>query len=291
MFHAFETVSLKYPKYVGPDKFQQSKYIFLTLSITYFLLKWKNSFSEKMYRKLTKKKSNVLDPSAIYPLSKILSIIIITTCMIITLDIVGVPVSALLAFGGVGGLAISWAAKDVVANFFGGLMIFVNRPFIIGDWIKSPNKNFEGVVEEIGWYRTQIRSFERRPTYIPNSIITDAIVENPGRMYNRRLNANIGLRYKDITKIPAITKDLRDLLANHEAIDQSQTQMVHFVGFGAYSLDINMYAFTKTTQWADFRNIQQDMLMKIAKIVLGHGADFAFPTQSLLVQGAEIKHA
>ena len=283
-FEIIELLATSYPHFVGPAKINQIKYILLTISVTYIVLKWKDKFLHKLERRLSSRDKKFIDPSAIYPLGKMASVIIITISMIIALDILGVPVSALLAFGGVGGLAISWAAKDVVANFFGGLMIYINRPFLVGDWIKSTNKNFEGVVEEIGWYRTRIRNFERRPAYIPNAIMTDAIVENPGRMYNRRIKADIGLRYEDIHKVSLITNDIKSLFATHTAIDQEQTQMVHFVGYGAYSLDLNIYAFTNTTQWSEFRDIQQDVLLKIAKIVHSHKADFAFPTQSLLVK-------
>lgn len=280
-FHSLETITLTYPLIVGPKKFEQAKYIFLLGTLTFLALKWKQSFSQRLIERLSNTKDPFVDPSAVFPLSKMLSIVILCISFGLILDIIGVPISTLLAFGGIGGLAISWAAKDVVANFFGGLMIYINRPFAIGDWIKSPNKNFEGVVEEIGWYRTQIRSFERRPTYIPNAMITDAVIENPGRMYNRRINATIGLKYDDIDKISPIVEEIKKMLSEHKDIDQDQTQLVNFTGYGAYSLDINIYVFTKTTNWAKFRDAQQDVFLKVAQIVRRNHADFAFPTHTL----------
>ena len=197
------------------------------------------------------------------------------------LDSFGVPINTLLAFGGIGGFAISWASKDVIANFFGGLMIFLHRPFVNGDWISSPNKNFDGIVEKIGWYRTQIRTFERRPAYIPNSQITDAIIQNPSRMYNRRIKEDIGLRYNDITVVKNVIEDIRSMLKFHEGIAQDQTLMVHLFRYGAYSIDINIYCFTKTKNWKEFRDIQQEVLLLIAEIVKNNGADFAFPTKTV----------
>ena len=280
-FHTLEIVTEAYPQVIGPRKFEQAKFIFLVGTLTYLLLKWKHSFSMRLTSRLGESEDPFVEPSAVFPLSKMLSIVILCLSAGLILDIIGVPISTLLAFGGIGGLAISWAAKDVVANFFGGLMIYINRPFAIGDWIKSPNKDFEGVVEEIGWYRTQIRSFERRPTYIPNAMITDAVIENPGRMYNRRIKTDIGLRYQDLDKIPSIVKDIKDMLFKHKDIDQDQLQLVNFTGYGPYSLDINIYVFTKTTNWSRFRDVQQDVFLEIASIIKSHSADFAFPTQTL----------
>ena len=280
-FFFLEILTRAYPLYLKPSIFAQAKYLFLVGTLTYLVLKWKKTFADKFTERLKSSTNPLLDPSAVYPLSKILSILILVVATLAGLDIIGVPVSTLLAFGGIGGLAISWAAKDVIANFFGGLMIYINRPFLAGDWIKSPNKNFEGVVEEIGWYRTQIRSFERRPTYIPNSMITDAIIENPGRMYNRRIKMDIGLRYEDLGKLKAIIADIEHILSEHPDLDRSQSQLVHFVRFGAYSLDINIYTFTRTTQWSEFRRVQQEIFFKIAQAVHSRGGDFAFPTQTL----------
>lgn len=214
-------------------------------------------------------------------ISRISTIVIIMIGSLMILDLFGVPLNALLAFGGLGGLAVSWAAKDVIANFFGGFMIYVNHPFFVGDWIKSPNKNFEGVVEKIGWYMTKIRTFDRRPTYIPNAIITDAIVENPGRMYNRRIKATIGLRYEDVDVVRPVANAIEAMLKNHADIDQKQILMVHFLEFGPSALNIEVYSFTKTTNWAKYREIQQDVLLKIAAIVKEHGAQIAFPTQTI----------
>ena len=280
-FDALEILTATYPQIIGPKKFEQAKFIFLVGTLTYLILKWKHSFSQKLTDILSESEKPFLDPTAVFPLSKILSILIICICSGLILDIVGVPISTLLAFGGIGGLAISWAAKDVIANFFGGLMIYINRPFAIGDWIKATNKDFEGVVEDIGWYRTQIRSFERRPTYIPNAMITDAVIENPGRMYNRRIKTDIGLKYDNIEVLPDVVSDIKKMISEHKGIDQNQLQLVNFTNYGAYSLDINIYVFTKTTNWSDFRDVQQDIFLKIAEIVRKNNAEFAFPTQTL----------
>jgi MscS family membrane protein len=269
---------------VPSDLYTTVVHLVLVVIFTWLLIIWKGKVEKALLAKASKKESSVGDRELISVVGKLTTVLLLIVVGFMILDILDVPFQALLAFGGIGSLAVSWAAKDVIANFFGGAMIFINRPFVVGDWIKSPNKNFEGVVEEIGWYMTRIRLFERIPTFIPNAVIIDAIIENPGRMYNRRIKKTIGVRYDDVKKVPEIVDKIEEMLRHHPEIDQNQFLFVHFVEFGPYSLDINIYTFTKTTKWARFRTIQQDVLLKIADIIDGCGAEIAFPTNTIHLQ-------
>ena len=133
---------------------------------------------------------------------------------LMVLQTLGVSISGLLAFGGVGGIAVGFAAKDMLANFFGGLSIHLDRPFTVGDWVRSPDKEIEGTVESIGWRLTCIRTFDQRPLYVPNSTFSQISVENPSRMFNRRIYETIGLRYEDADCMAAIVIQVRDMLKN-----------------------------------------------------------------------------
>ena len=192
-------------------------------------------------------------------------------------------ISGLLAFGGIGGLAIGFASKDLLANFFGGLMLYLDRPFKVGDWVRSPDKEIEGTVEDIGWRLTRIRTFDKRPLYIPNSVFNSISVENPSRMLNRRIYETVGIRYDDIDKMAVIVEDVRNMLRAHEEIDQSQTLIVNFNAFSASSVDFFIYTFTKTTNWVRFHEIKQDVLLKMSEILSGHSAEIAFPTSTVHV--------
>lgn len=281
LFFIIEILVEKWPNIIQVDRVTQARHIFIMIFFAWLFIQWKKQFLKNLAAKSEKAKDTTLDKSIIQALDKIISILINIMAGLIILDIIGIPVSTLIAFGGIGGIAIGLAAKDVLSNFFSGLMIYVNHPFAIGDWIKSPNKGFEGVVEEIGWYRTQIRSFERRPTYIPNSVITDAIIENPGRMYHRRIRTIIALRYQDIDKAENIVTEIRHLLKEHPKIDNTQFLLVHLSSFGDSAIEIEVYAFTKTLKFEGFRNVLQEVLFAIAKIVKENEADFAFPTRTL----------
>uniref|UniRef100_UPI003A9248C8 mechanosensitive ion channel family protein n=2 Tax=Gammaproteobacteria TaxID=1236 RepID=UPI003A9248C8 len=132
-------------------------------------------------------------------ISKLLRVSVIITAMLVILQTLGYSISGVLAFGGVGGIAVGFAAKDLLANFFGGLVVYLDRPFVVGDWIRSPDKNIEGTVENIGWRQTRIRTFDKRPLYVPNSTFSLISVENPSRMSHRRINETIGVRYDDFS--------------------------------------------------------------------------------------------
>jgi MscS family membrane protein len=196
-------------------------------------------------------------------------------------------VSGLLAFGGIGGIAVGFAAKDLLANFFGGLGIYLDRPFTVGDWIRSPDKEVEGTVEDIGWRVTRIRTFDQRPLYVPNSVFSQIAIQNPSRMFNRRIYETIGLRYEDAEKMARIVDEVRAMLEQHEAIDRNRTLIVNFVSFGASSLDFFVYTFTRTTAWVEFHAIKQDVLLKILDIIHANGADVAFPTRTLHVEAVQ----
>lgn len=186
-----------------------------------------------------------------------------------------------LAFGGIGGIAVGFAAKDLLANFFGGLVVYLDRPFAVGDWVRSPDQEIEGTVEEIGWRLTRIRTFDKRPLYVPNSVFTQVTVENPSRMSHRRIYETIGVRYDDLAKVAPIVEDIRAMLRSHPEIQQDQTMIVNFNQFNASSLDIMVYTFTRTTAWVHFHAVKQDVLLRIADIIAAHGAEIAFPTRTL----------
>jgi MscS family membrane protein len=225
--------------------------------------------------------SKPMDQTTAKALAKLLRMSVMITAALIILQTLGYSVSGVLAFGGIGGIAIGFAAKDLLANFFGGMMIYLDKPFVVGDWVRSPDRQIEGTVEDIGWRLTRIRTFDKRPLYIPNSMFASIVVENPSRMTNRRIFENFGIRYDDGAKMKQICDDVRSMLRQHPEIDQDQTLIVHFNRYGESHLEFMVYAFTRTTEWIPFHAIKEDVLLKIMAIVELHGAEFAFPTRTL----------
>lgn len=214
-------------------------------------------------------------------IAKLLRISIVITAGLVILQTLGYSISGVLAFGGIGGIAVGYAAKDLLANFFGRLTVYMDRPFDVGDWIRSPDRQIEGTVEKIGWRITCIRTFDKRPLYVPNSVFTTIAVENPSRMTNRRIYETIGIRYDDVSLMSVIVEDVKKMLEEHEDIDTRQTLIVNFNEFAPSSLDFFVYTFTKTTNWIRFHQVKQDVMLKIIGIIEGHGAECAFPTSTI----------
>ncbi len=214
-------------------------------------------------------------------IAKLLRVSVVITAFLVALQSLGYSISGVLAFGGIGGIAVGFAARDLLANFFGGLMIYLDRPFSVGDWIRSPDRDIEGTVEVIGWRLTVIRTFDKRPLYLPNSIFNTIAVENPSRMSNRRIYETIGIRYADAAKMAVIVNDVKQMLQSHEEIDTDKTLIVNFNKFAASSLDFFIYAYTKTTDWVKYHEVKQDVLLRIIGIIEGQGAECAFPTSTV----------
>ena len=128
------------------------------------------------------------------------------------------------------------------------------------------------------------RKFSAGP--VPNSVFATILVENPSRMSHRRIKEVIGLRYDDFDVVAAVVADIKAMLQSHPGIDAAQTLIVNFNQFGASSLDLMIYTFTRTTVWVEYHAVKQDVLLKIGQIIAGHGAEIAFPTRTLHLHGA-----
>jgi MscS family membrane protein len=255
-------------------------------TIAWFLLRLTRNVQDNVLARNVEREEPI-DSTTVDALGKLVSASIMITAVLVALQTLGFSISGVLAFGGIGGIAIGFAAKDLLANFFGGLMIYLDRPFSVGDWIRSEDREIEGTVEHIGWRLTRIRTFDKRPIYVPNGIFSSITVVNPSRMTRRRIYETIGIRYDDCDRLPMILEDIRQMLIEHEDIDNNQTLMVNFNSFGPSSLDFFIYTFTHTTVWTKYHAIKQDVLLKISDIIRRHGAEIAYPTRTLHVPELE----
>ena len=273
------------------ESFDTSKviYLLIVILISWTLLRILNGYySNKSFLRNLKESDDPMVIEQTYEITiRIFKIIIIIITALTLMQEFGLSISGLLAFGGVGGLVIGLAAKDLLSNFFGGLMIFLDRPFKVGEFIKSPDRDIEGIVESIGWRLTVVRTFSKNVLYIPNSAFSNIVVENATRMTNRRINQIIGLRYDDLDKIPKIVDDVRIYLESHNDIDQSNKPTVYFQSFSASSCDFFIRAFTKTKDWREFLKIKEQVLYKVSEIINNHNAAIAFPTMTIEMDNPE----
>ena len=236
------------------------------------------------------KSSSKLNSDSIRLATRVMKLFIILLASLTVAQYFGLSVTSILTFGGMGGIIVGFAAKDMLSNIFGGLMLQIDKPFNTGDWIRSKEYGFEGIVEKIGWRMTRVITFSKNPVYVPNSIFTTIPVETPSRMTNRRIKETIGVRYEDIGVLGLIVSDIRGFLEKHEDIDKKQTLIVNLNQFSAYSVDFFIYTFTKTKNWQKFHVIKQDVLLEVSSIIAKHGAEIAYPTEinNIITKNSEL---
>lgn len=246
----------------------------IILAMAWFLLRWKTMV---VHRLLEKSKSGhmVLDHGKVDAVNKVLTLAIYFVTGLLLLEQSGSSLNTLIAFGGVSGLAIAFASQQIISNFFGGIVIYFTQPFVVGDWIHLSEKDIEGHVEEIGWYTTRIRTFNKRPIYIPNSMLSNIVVANPSRMTHRQFKQTICLRYADLSQIPAIIKDLRHFFLSHPMIDQLLNPQVYLGELSSAGIEIYVNAYTLTIEKHAYHELVEEFLYKIASIVIEHEAEFA----------------
>jgi len=263
-----------------PDRVREVGFILL---LSWALIRFVARAEEAMLRR-----DRSIDRTTADAICKLVRLIIVVLTGLVLMQYLGYSISGILAFGGIGGLAVGFAAKDLLANFFGGLMIYLDRPFKVGDWVRSPDKPIEGVVEKIGWRLTIIRTFDKRPLYIPNATFASISVENPSRMTNRRIYEHVGVRYDDAGVVKRVVDRMREMLIGHPEIDENSTLFVQLNRFGPSSLDIMVYCFTHTTDWGRYLAIREDVMLRIIAIVDELGAEIAFPTTTVHLQASAL---
>jgi MscS family membrane protein len=195
----------------------------------------------------------------------------------------GINVTALIASLGLGGLAFALAAKDTASNLFGSFALLADKSIRIGEWVKVGG--VERVVEDVGMRTTKIRSFQKTLITVPNQLVANQPIENFSRRGIRRIKMHIGLTYGTTSKqIVAIKNEIEQMLRAHEGISQKDSLMVYFDSFGDSSLNIFIYTFTATANWAKYLEVKEDIHIKIMQIVENNGSSFAFPSQSIYVE-------
>lgn len=227
---------------------------------------------------------STLDDHLVPFIRKSLRIFIVFLAVLMLVQNLGYSISGLLASLGLGGLAVALAAKDSLSNIFGSVMILLDRPFMIGDWIKADD--MEGTIEEIGFRSTRIRTFAKTQITIPNSVLMNMSIDNFSRMPKRRIKLTVGVTYATSpAQMRQAVADIKQLLQEHPAIDQDFS-LVNFTDFGASSLDIMVYCFTTSTVWGEYLEAREDVCLKIMEALENIGLEIAFPSQTLYLRQA-----
>ncbi|HNP20246.1 MAG TPA: mechanosensitive ion channel family protein [Fulvivirga sp.] len=232
--------------------------------------------------KLADKTESTLDDQLVPLLRKVLKTFVVIVGGLFILDNLDFDITGLIAGLSIGGLAFALAAQDTIKNFFGSLMIFVDRPFQVGDWITSGD--LDGTVEEVGFRSTRIRTFANSVMSIPNGVITNQLINNHGLRVYRRFMTNIAVNYDTPPAvIETFVAGLKEIVETHPKTRKDYFE-IHFNGMGVSSLDILFYIFFKVPTWSEELKARHEILIDIIKLADKLGVNFAFPTQTLHVE-------
>lgn len=241
------------------------KFLVIIYCISLFVVNFINRYSEKIIHQKRKERKKV-DYGLIEFFRKVVLIVSLTIIILTGMEFAGINIKGLMALGGIGGIAVGFASKDFLSNLLGGLSIFMDKPFTVGDWISSPDKNIEGVVESIGWRETKIMSFSNYPIYLPNFIFSGIIIENKGRMKSRLINEIFPIKFVDYVKIKGVTEDIRNMLDKNPFIDDSSTKVANLNKIGSNTLEIVLYAFSNVISFEDFIKVKEEILISVLEI-------------------------
>ena len=252
----------------------------LVINVTWLVARLADALIEEYIVPITEKTESDLDDQLLPIFRKGLKIIIWTLGIVVGLNNAGYDVGAVIAGLGIGGLAFALAAQDTVKNFFGGVMIFADKPFQVGERIQIGD--IDGFVEEIGIRSTRIKTLAGRMVTVPNSMFSEDAIENIDKEPTRKIVLNLGLTYDTTAEqMQQAMQLLKDISASH--IDKIEEEvLVSFNAFGDFSLGILFIYYIKKE--ADILDTQTAMNLDILKKFNAAGLEMAFPTQTVYHQ-------
>lgn len=235
---------------------------------------------EKIFWK-SKSSKAVRDKTKIQAIDKLITVISITFLIISVFPVFSIPISGIVAFAGSSAFVISFASKDLFANYIGGLMIFLDGHFHVGDWIiiSVGGKHIEGAIEFIGWRSTLIRTPERRALFLPNYNFLSSVIENVTQSDNFRVYETVEITVDDIEKIKPITSEIYKMINSHPDIDINKKNICFLEKVTNNTATIRVLAFTKTLDRFEYRAVIQRILEECCDIIIKSGASMTIPTK------------
>ena len=235
-------------------------------------------------RRLVGGTETALDSQLVPIIRKSAKVFIVILAGIQAMDQMGGDVKGLLAGLGLGGLALALAARESVSNIFGSIVILTDRPFRVGDWIEAQGQNIEGIVEEIGFRSTRIRTFAKSLVTVPNSVVANWAINNWSAMPRRRVKLALGLAYGTTPgQVQKAVANMREVLRGHPMIDQEELPVVYLSDFGPGGLQVSIQYFTRTVEWAEYLTVREEVNLAILRILEELGVSIAPPTPTSAV--------
>ena len=264
-----------------------NKWIFLGINIAetvfwiYVFLKLVKVIMQ-IFKQITEKTESKLDNQLVPILNNLLTGVVVVFGFFKVMQLFGVDTTTMLAGATIGGLAFALASQDTVKNFIGTVAIFLDKPFQIGDWISAGEVT--GAVEEVGFRSTRVRSADSTIFQIPNSKLSEMVINNSGLRLFRRYNTNLGLRYDTPPElIEAFINGVRRIIKEHPET-KSDSYNVEFTGFGDSALLVMMNVYFKSLAWGSEQSSKHRLHMAILKLAAELGVEFAFPSTTVTIE-------
>lgn len=237
-------------------------------------------FTDQLRRR-AEKTDNKFDDQLVPLLNTTLKIFVAIIGGLFVLQNLDVNIASLIAGLGIGGLAVALAAQDTIRNLLGGVTIFADKPFQIGDWVVVDDT--EGTVESVGFRSTRVRTFYNSIVTVPNARLVDSGIDNMGARRWRRYRTTLGMGYHSSPdQMQAFVEGIRAIIRANPGMRQDY-HIVEFTGFGAASLDVLVYCFIDAPDWTTELRTRHVLNLDIIRLAQDLQIDFAFPTQTLHV--------
>lgn len=276
-------VFLKQPFNISNEILKFATKAFEIISVIVFAKGLAASFLPKstLVRKMKEKTNNVEDSMFDFML-KIIRVVIYIIAGFVIITLLGVNLNGLVAGLGISGVIVTLAAQDTAKNLFGGLVIFLDKPFIVGDWIEMPP--YEGTVEDITFRSTRVRTFENSVVNIPNSIISNASIINWSKMEKRRYKINLCIQIDtSLEKLEKFQTKVRDMLQSREAI-YDESIIVKFDAINDNGLNVLISSFTESVDYPSYVAEKENINRKIMKILREENIELAYDTKTIYVK-------
>ena len=277
-------VFLKGPLQINEQVMDIVTKAFKIISVIEFAVGLANSFTSKtiLGKKLRKSLSDKMDDTVFEFVLKITRVLIYIIAIFLVLAILEINLTGLVAGLGLGGVIVTLAAQDTAKNLFGGLVIFIDKPFVVGDWIQMDN--YEGTIEDITFRTTRIRTFENALVNIPNAIIADASVTNWSKMEKRRYKTNLCVELDTpLEKLDLLKTRIEKMLEERESV-YDDSIIVRFDQITDNGINILIYTYTNSVSYASYLKEVEDINMKIMKILREENIELAYDTKTVYVK-------
>ncbi len=278
--YAATTLSSHFGVFEGAP-FAQGRNACIVFALAWMAMRWKRVMLDHLLSTHSTSRGKHDHVVSIQLIFKLVTGAVAVFASLTMLHIFGINIMPLLAFSGIGAAAIGFAAKDGIANFFGGFMLFINCPFLEGDTIYLCNEEIEGLVEKIGWHTTIIRDKNKCPVYLPNALFSKALVCNRSRRSHQSVEETLEIGYEDAGRIPKLTEELRRVIAAHSEIDALQPIVIGVEALEHYALRIRIKMYTTAISENDYVAVRQEILLKIQALLEQNNFEMPLPTQAI----------